>query len=218
VNELYETLDFVAKTFKQFEMPYFGGAGTSLSAVRHGGQMPNDDDADLFLPLGVADRFMSDTVQDYLAAQGYRVDTYSELDIEKGTDLVYQVRKNDGRNIKDVPFVDIAFMQEKTLDNQSVWEFSVARKDGSRSYYRLPEGGFEGQKMREIFFGRRADKTGNITFAGVPIMVPKEENVLFHLNGAYGKQWYNTNFVPGIGPLYISDRGHIPYTGDKLGG
>lgn len=217
VNELYETLDFVAKLFKQFEIPYFGGAGTSLSAVRHGGQMPNDDDADLFLPYSVAPRFESEDVQQYISDQGYRVDTYSELSADKGTDLVYQIRKNDGRDIKDTPFVDIAFMQEGNLDGKPVWEFSVGRPDGRRSYYRLPEGGFKAENMREIYFGRRKDETGEIAFDGVPIMVPKEENVQMHLDGAYGKNWYQTNFVPGVGPLYISDRGHIPYKGEKLG-
>lgn len=216
VNELYETLDFVAKLFKQFEIPYFGGAGTSLSAVRHGGQMPNDDDADLFLPFSAATQFESEEVQNFITNQGYRVDTYSELSAEKGTHLVYQIRRNDGRNIKDTPFVDIAFMQEGNLAGKPVWEFSVGRKDGSRSYYRLPEGGFKPENMREIAFGRRKDDAGEIAFQGVPIMVPNEKNVQFHLDGAYGKNWYQTNFVPGIGPLYISDRGHIPYKGDKL--
>jgi hypothetical protein len=216
VNELYETLDFVSKLFKQFEVPYFGGAGTSLSAVRHGGQMPNDDDADFFLPFSAAKLFESEPVQDCIQSQGYRVDTYSELSAEKGTDLVYQIRKNDGRELKDAPFVDIAFMQASELDNKPVWVFSVARKDGSRSYYRLPGDGFESHNMREIYFGRRKDELGEIEFKGVPIMVPNEKNVMFHLDGAYGKNWYQTNFVPGIGPLYISDRGHIPYKGDKL--
>jgi hypothetical protein len=216
VNELYETLDFVAKLFKRFEIPYFGGAGTSLSAVRHGGQMPNDDDADLFLPYDVAPTFESEAVQTFIASQGYRVDTYSELNPEKGTELVYQIRKNDGRDIKDVPFVDIAFMQSGTLEDKPVWEFSVGRKDGSRSFYRLPQEGFKPENMREIYFGRRLDDEGQVAFKGVPIMVPKEENVLFHLDGAYGKNWYQTNFVPNVGPLYISDRGHIPYKGDKL--
>lgn len=216
VNELYETLSFVATLFKKFDIPYFGGAGTSLSAVRHGGQMPNDDDADLFLPFTTAARFESEEVQQYIYDQGYRVDTYSELDSEKGTDLVYQIRKNDGRAIKDTPFVDIAFMQAGTLNDKPVWEFSVGRKDGSRSYYRLPEGGFAPENMREIAFGKRLNEKGDVAFSGVPIMVPNEENVMFHLDGAYGKNWYQTNFVPGVGPLYISDRGHIPYKGDKL--
>lgn len=216
VNELYETLDFVAKLFKKFDIPYFGGAGTALSAVRHGGQMPNDDDADLFLPFTTVARFESDEVQQYIAEQGYRVDMYSPLSPQKGTDLVYQIRKNDGRDIEDTPFVDIAFMQASTLNDKPVWSFSVGRKDGSRSYYRLPESGFKPENMREIAFGKRLDKKGDVEFAGVPIMVPNEENVMFHLDGAYGKNWYQTNFVPGVGPLYISDRGHIPYKGDKL--
>lgn len=216
VNELYETLDFVAKLFKKFEVPYFGGAGTSLSAVRHGGQMPNDDDADLFLPDYAETLFKRSAVQDAIASQGYRVDTYSEWNAEKETHLVYQIRKNDGRNIKDVPFVDIAFMKDGTHKDKPVWTFSVGRKDGSRSYYRLPKDGFEPENMREIAFGRRQNAEGEEAFSGVPLMVPNEENVMFHLDGAYGERWYETNFVPGVGPLFISDRGHIPYTGDKL--
>ena len=57
---------------------------------------------------------------------------------------------------------------------------------------------------------------GRVAFEGASIMGPNEENVLFHLDGAYGKNWYQTSFVPNVGPLHISDRGHIPYKGDKL--
>lgn len=59
----------------------------------------------------------------------------SELTPEKRSKLVYQIRKNDGRDIKYVPFVDSALMKSGTLEYKPARELSVGRKNGSRSFY-----------------------------------------------------------------------------------
>ena len=49
VWEIYEMLDILDKMFSKYHVNYWIDGGTLLGAVRHGGFIPWDDEADLFI-------------------------------------------------------------------------------------------------------------------------------------------------------------------------
>lgn len=68
-DQIYRTLDVVDELLNWLDVPYSIIGGTLLGAVRHGGLIPWDDDADIAIPEDSA--FTRKTAASYLEARGF---------------------------------------------------------------------------------------------------------------------------------------------------
>jgi len=186
INDLYDLLEQTHEVLSDAQIPYVAGAGTLMGAVRNGGQMWNDGDADFFVREQDAQK-----IQDL-------EEQFNEMGLQiKKNWSGYQVSKLThpaGRQSKGVPFLELLLMKPKlTQNHEPIWEFvnspsARGDKKGATILHQLSGQAFNNDQRKEIRFGLSAESDG---FDGVKIMVPSEKDSIRYLNQAYGDQWFS---------------------------
>jgi len=186
INVLYDVMARTHEVLTQNDVPYFGGAGTLMGAIRHGGQMWNDDDGDLFLRVDDKDKI--EQLRPAFEAQGLRLQAgwpgFQISDQNSPT-------RSDGTG---VPFVDLVFMNEATNEQgEKVWEHidspqARGEASGPTFLHVVPAHVFDNDARQTIAFGKSVEPNG---FKGIPLSVPKEKESIDYLNTAYKANWFD---------------------------
>jgi|GEM_PF-6660788 len=211
VNDLYEVIGGAHEVLTDLGIAYFAGAGSLMGAIRHGGQMWNDDDGDFFLKDSDQSHF-EQHAQELLADKGLRM--------QPGWPG-YQISKIHGPTREDgtgVPFVDISFMHKVEDQGQDVWRHvdSPAERgeaSGPTFIHQVPAQTLDQNETQEFSFGE------SDAYKGVAIKVPNETVSIDYLNKAYGANWFEVlktrvhNHIEGTQAksvtLSIGNHGHV---------
>lgn len=92
----YEMLKAVTKIFDKHNLEYFLLAGTLLGAVRHGGFIPWDDDADIGVPRKSYDMFLekyTNELPDRYIVQHFKTDSSAKYYVTRILDTNVEVRE-----------------------------------------------------------------------------------------------------------------------------
>ena len=102
VNETYELLAFMDYVFTKYHIPYTIDSGTELGAVRHGGFIPWDDDADVevYYDRNKVYNVLNREIKQHNLKDRYLVDKRIKLQIHKGVviDVFITEKCCDGDN------------------------------------------------------------------------------------------------------------------------
>ncbi len=168
VDKVYDTLEVLDGGLRSADIGYTIFGGTVLGAVRHGGLIPWDDDADIVIKSGDADRLRA--LKDGYAKQGYELtETYFgfRLSDENG------IRGEDGARR---PFVDVFVIDDDGAQY-------VYPNEKSRAYWPqnpLPYGCLE--------------RTEDVRFGGLTLRGMSAAESMQHLDENYGASWPNTAY------------------------
>lgn len=112
--ELYEHLESVHNLFSQFKIPYWLTGGSLLGAVRHAGQIPWDDDADICVPHTFEEVMQSDDFKKALWERGLVFDS---------SGYVAKIYRPDDNTVNSfpVPWIDVFFVTQNPDDQ--TWSF-----------------------------------------------------------------------------------------------
>jgi lipopolysaccharide cholinephosphotransferase len=111
VDAIYETLEHTLMVLRELGLTHFVVAGTLLGAARHGGLVPHDDDADVFVAADEIDDVSEWRITSALDAHGLEIKNFEYQGLHfwklrmKGSgdagwclDLFPYILKRDGRN------------------------------------------------------------------------------------------------------------------------
>lgn len=167
-DSIYDILAGVDKVLTAHKIPYFLNGGTMLGAVRNGGLIPNDDDADIVI----------------LETDLDKVKSLEREFKEEGLVFADEIPWFGGLNIKraggNSAMLDIFTMKERTI-NTSTW-LSYAADAAFKSW---PNDLVDPQAMK----GLRRISFGHLNLLALP-----EPAATKHLTVNYGTDWYRVTY------------------------
>jgi len=210
VNDLYDVLQGTHEALTALDIPYFAGAGSLMGAIRHGGQMWNDDDGDLFVRDSDLNRFQE--VAQVLATKGLRMQPgWPGFQISKiGSEI-----RADGTG---VPFVDIGFMKPAVEKGVQLWRHIDSPEVRGEAFgptfvHQVSAQTLDDNLTLTFQFGQSE------TFKGISLKVPHEREAIQYLDKAYGQNWFQVlktrahNHLEGTQAksvtLSIQNHGHV---------
>ncbi|MBT7461536.1 MAG: hypothetical protein HN685_02500 [Waddliaceae bacterium] len=167
IGDIYKTLDVIDKIFKKHSITYWATGGTALGAVRHGGVIPWDDDADIAF-------FEDEEDKIYALKEEFSIRGYEIIPCWHG----YKVFPKDGDDINEqfrYPFVDMFPM--KLSEGRFIFSLARVRMIWG-SQFHFPE---EIENIKRYSFG--------------PITIPIPGNQDRYLCEAYGIDWNDHGYL-----------------------
>lgn len=175
VQDLYQMLKDVTDLFRKENIQYSLHAGSLLGAIRHGGQIPWDDDMDLIILQ--PDEVKLNKLANKLKNLGYNL-VYSE-DIYKISKIGNHVSNPDAKHglYTTYPWIDIFVMHHNKTDKVVEYYKYLNHKFFPKEWF--PEDDFF--PLKEHQFG--------------PIKVYVPNSPSWHLSHCYGKDWQDTAHI-----------------------
>jgi hypothetical protein len=122
---IYQMVKDIHEVFEKHDITYWAEGGTLIGAMRHNGQIPWDDDADLCLLPGHEVKLFSEVVVKEFSDAGYVVRDHGNL--------TYRILKKG----EEFPFVDLFKMDH--VDDKFVYSLACWGKRNGENMYILED-------------------------------------------------------------------------------
>eukprot|EP01012_Entosiphon_sulcatum_P018130 TRINITY_DN2286_c0_g1_i1.p2 TRINITY_DN2286_c0_g1~~TRINITY_DN2286_c0_g1_i1.p2 ORF type:complete len:319 (+),score=53.07 TRINITY_DN2286_c0_g1_i1:1451-2407(+) len=176
VDRIYDMLESTDRILRRHDIPYCIVAGTLLGAIRHGGFIPWDDDADIFVHTSDRQRIVA--LREEFEDEGWELLEYWSGEHLKVQDPAGKRLPGGGR----FPFVELIFAEE-------TWKV-IRGEEREVITYAYPESqqGWPDEWLTLPGW----DELVDIPFGHLRLLGPAKVESLRYLTDAYGPDWRQT--------------------------